>query len=477
MKTGKFKFGPWLPDLAELDNDGVVEALNVLFENGQYRQYLPLDPTGAVLAHMPVAAFRATGQAGTEVHVATNDFGTASALYVGTGAGASSWTDVTGPVASSSALAWMFAQYKEQIFATSTLENPRFRTLQSGSAFAKLTGVDGDAPKAAVCGIVGQFLVLGDQRNASGGAPYSIQWSVIDAPTRWPTPNSATAIAGQSGQQFFKAKYGAVLGISEGDQWSVVLMSGSLQRMTYQGGGTVFAFDTIYDGPGPVSQDAWIKVGPYIYFASLTGLYACDGTSIIPIGRGMVDQYFASNANFNQPKLIKAGVHWTKRLIYWTYATHSTPNSPAEMLVYNIDEKKWTHVQDTVQCFVNGEEGNYLVSGIEAFSTTKQCGLFLGSPAQAILTTGEAELSPGGKALVQGVRPQISGPFAPQIDVGWRNNETDSVTYVTGSAVDSFTGSSNVIVDARYHRARFTIAGGFDAAVGGEFDAQASSQY
>jgi hypothetical protein len=410
----RFKLGEWLPDLAELDNPGVLEALNVLWESGQYRPYLPLSTTSAALPQLPLAAYRATGFAGTEVTVVTPGVSgfVDSKIYVGTGATASSWNDVTPSTPASPVIKnAMFAQYNEEVFVTSRgpTSGPYSRSILGAGPYVQLTGTFGNAPKAGVIGVVGQFLVLGDLNWNPGGFPYQIQWSGVNAPHNWPTPNSADAIAEQSGTQYFKAQYGKVLGISEGDQWAVVLMDGAIERMTYTGGNTVFGFDTIYQGPGPVSPDAWIKFGPYVYYASAAGFYVTDGTNVIPIGRNKVDRYFTSTCDFNNASLVRVGVHWDKRIIYWTFPTHTSGGVVSEMMVYSLDEKKWTHVHDTVVCFVKGEEGNIVFDGIEAFSTNKACGYFTGFPPTATFVTPEAEFNPGKRAIVTSVTPQVSG--------------------------------------------------------------------
>lgn len=477
----RFKLGEWLPDLADLDNPGVLEALNVLWESGQYRAYLPLSATSAALGQMPLGAYRATGFAGTEVSVVACD-GTTAHIYAGTGATASSWTDVTPtPSPSPSIRNGMFAQYKEEVFVTSRgpTSGPYSRTILAGGGstpYAKLTGAYGDAPKAGVIGVVGQFLVLGDLFWNAGGFPYQIQWSGIDAPHNWPTPNSADAIAQQSGTQYFKAQYGKVLGIADGDQWSVVLMDGAIERMTYTGGNTVFGFDTIYQGPGPVSPDAWVKFGPYVYYASATGFYVTDGTNVIPIGRNKVDRYFTSTCDFNNANLVRVGVHWDKRLVYWTFPTHSSSGIVAEMMVFNIDEKKWTHVQDTIACFVKGEEANIVFDGIEAFSTNKSCGYFVGFPGTVTFVTAEAEFNPGKRAIVTSVTPQVSGATSVSVKVGSRSTQSGSVVYTPSITPDAFTGDCNCFVDNRYHRAEIDIVG-FATATGGTFEAQPSSSF
>lgn len=473
----KFKFGDWLPDQESLDSPGLVECLNVLRESLNYGPYLPLTGLGTAISQTVLAARRCSGQGDNIVYVGACSGGV-NKLYTGTGSGAGSWTDRTPGGLSGSASSWSIRQYNETVIATDLLDNPQYHVLGSGGNFAQLTGAYGAAPKAGVAGIIGQFVMLG---NLPTIAPYAVQWSGINAPLNWPTPLSADAIAQQSGRQYLEPDYGVVRGIAQGDQWGIILMDGGLVRVSYTGGSTVFGFDTIERSPGCFSQDSWIKVGPLVYFAGPAGFYATDGTSVVPIGRGKVDKYFLSIVDQSHPGSIRTGVHWGKRLVYWTFARNGGAGVANEMLIYNIDEKNWTHVLDGVQCFVIGEEANFSAYGVEAFATANmKCGVFVGSAGTATFVTPEMELNPGGKAMVTGVTPQIAGLNAfmtVTVKIGSRDSQGDAVTLTPATSLTATTGQADFLVDARYHRAEIDIVGNFDNAIGGVFDSQPTSQF
>jgi hypothetical protein len=466
----KFKFGEWLPDQEALDSPGIIECLNVLHESGNYVPYLPLVVSGVALAQTPLYALRANSNGGSVVYV-----GGPSKLYTGTGAGSVAWTDRTpGGIAGSNN--WSMAQYTETVIATDFADHPQYHTLGAGGNFARLTGAFGDAPDAGIVGVIGQSVFLG---NLSGIAPYAVQWSGINAPLNWPAPASADAIAQQSGRQYLAPSLGTVYGVSEGDQWGIILLSGGLARVTYTGGDTAYGFDTIQKAPGVIGPNAWIKVGQLIYYASPVGFFVTDGTSVVPIGRGKVDGYFSTQWDRLQLD-VRVGVHWSKRLIYWTFVKNGgTPGVPTEMMIYNIDEKNWTHVQDGVLLFVHGEEALFTSDGIEAFdAATNKCGLFTGLPGTATITTAEAELNPGGTALVNGFTPQIDGDsnfMTVTVTLGSRESQGQAaLTNTAATALTPFTGAADFSVDARFHRAQINIAGPFNKAIGGVFDAQAT---
>lgn len=473
----KFKFGEWLPDQPELDNPGITEALNVLWNGGQYRVYNPLNATGTAVPKMPLTAIRVSANVliplPTEVVVAAKDATGVAKIYAGSGAGAGSWTDVSNVITGySTSDRFGFAQYGNNVFSCNTFSVLEYRPAFGGATtFTPLS-----APKFYNIGVVGQFLV-GGNLSQSSGFPNQIQWSAIDDPLNWPTPNTAAAIAVQSGTQILQQAQGAVQGVGGGDQWAVVMQDAAVTRMTYNGGATVFAFDTIYKGPGPISQYAWVKVGQLIYFASRAGFFVTDGTNVIPIGEQKVNKYFRDTADFNFPLLFSCGVEWRKRVILWSFPILGSSGVPAMVMALNIDDKRFTHCNDTIATFVMNEENQVYSPGTEAFhATNKECGVLNGTPGTAVLTSLEVEFNTGGKTLVQGVMPQVSGT-SPVISVriGSRNGQGDAVTYSASESPDAFTQSANFLVDKRYHRAEVSIAGNFDKAIGGEFDVTPSS--
>lgn len=473
----KFKFGEWLPDQPDLDNPGLTECLNVIRVNATYQPYKPLVTSGTALPGVVQRAFRARGS-GTintlgEIYAAISSVVSGNRLYVQPPAG--TFTDVTGPTLASDERVSLL-QYNEVVIAVSAASNPQYRTLGAPTSthFAKLTGPYGDAPQSVCGNVVGQFVVLG----ATSTAPYTVQWSGINAPFNWPTPNSADAIAQQSGIQYLDSSLGSVVGITQGDQWGLILTEGGIVRMTYVGGQVVFQFDTIWKAPGP-GQNGWVRVGGKIYFWTAAGFFVCDGVTVTPIGLGKVDQYYLTKLSNNSTLGIHAGVDYINKLIYWTLPTSGTSGDTSlEVLAYNYLENRWTHAADTLRCFVDEEEStmtNY--RGPFAFGNDSKLGEQTGTPGTATFTTAEAEFNPGKRAIVTSVTPQVTGTNSYTVKVGSRTFQSQSVSYTAAISPDPFTGDCNCFVDDRYHRAEIDIVGNFNQAMGGEFDAQPSSVF
>ncbi len=84
----------------------------------------------------------------------------------------------------------------------------------------------------------------------------------------------------------------------------------------------------------------------------------------------------------------------------------------------------------------------------------------------ATLTSGEADLNQGGRAVVNSVRPLINGGTTT-VRVGTRDSLSDSVSWSTSTSLNSRTDIANFRSEGRYHRVEFsnstmTTAQGFE---------------
>lgn len=467
--AGKFKFGDWLPDLSDLDNPGILEALNVLpvgkTESG-YAPYSPLATSGTALVTgtsiFDCVALLAAAIGGSTpyVYVGTLDGHLYQSLATG-----GSWTDYSGGVISQPISS--LAQYNNLLFAAANTAGIWQKTVGSGSNATQVVG----APNAGVLGVIGQFLVAGNISTTPLVSPHLVMWSAIGNPTNWPTVGSAAAIAAQSGEQFLHYELGAVTGIFGGDQWGVILQQNGITRVTYIGGAVVFQFDTLSGGIGMDYANAAVKIGGLIYFASSRGFYATDGVSVLPIGEEKVNRWFVANVvDVGDLPFGSVAVDWTNKLIYWGFGVAGT----APLVVYNFETKRFTHAGDAnFAVMVAANVASFTSLGVQAIGQDKKLGFFTGTPGTATLTTSEVELNPGGKTLVQGFRPQVTraGITAPSITVriGQRSSEGGAVFFGSAITPNASTGFADALVEDNYHRAETDIAGAFTQAIGGEF--------
>lgn len=463
---GAITFKEWLPDQADLNNPGLTEAKNVIPFDGVYRKYSPLltpglasstlnaRAQGAVTQLVPPSSYRLFAGTSTKLYVSGVDKSAATYNTASTGF-------------------WRFAFYGEQVIATNGVDLPQTRVASTTGNFATLGSTAGTAPSAVHVESIGQFVMLG---NLPASQTHFVRWSGIDAPTSWPTPGSATAIAQQSGEQELNYRAGQVMAITGGDQFGLVFQESAVTRVTYIGGSTVFQFDDIEAGRGAAFPNGVVRHGALVYFASADGFFVTDGVQVKSIGSGKVNRYFSSTCDMTFRQRVYAAVDVRNRCVLWCYpTTTATAGRPNRVLIYNYEEERWARAEDEMEVLTTfGTLLDSFSSAMIAFTSDFGDNFFTGTPGSAILTTGEMEPNPGGFASYQGVKPLVDATVnAVTVAMGTRNNRTDAVTYSSETTANSRTGFANFRTEAKYHRMRLTIAGTFNAAQGVEYQAEA----
>ena len=93
----------------------------------------------------------------------------------------------------------------------------------------------------------------------------------------------------------------------------------------------------------------------------------------------------------------------------------------------------------------------------------------------ATFTTGAPQLTEGRRSIIEGVRPLGDGVSASSVRIGAQELISDSVTWATGSSVNSRTGMSNFragdgVPEGRYLRLEMVFSGGFTTAYGADIE-------
>lgn len=491
-------FKEWLPDQPDLGNPGLIEAHNVLVaDNGAYMHFP--QPTAATHNGSTVGTIPSSLSAGSstinsgimyshnEMFVASSNFIFGRVLGVG-----GPWSTASATISSAGNSPIRFARVLDSIIATclghTALASTRIDSGTSYTGFTTLSTSD-TTPRAAVVGSVGQFAVLGNLiENTTGNAmnPSHVRWSAIGNPRDWPTPNSSTALASQAGQQDLGYDGGDVTAIHGGDQFAVVLQTSRITRMTYIGGTSVFQFDTISEKEGSFFEGGSIRVDDLTYFISRNGFKVTNGVSVEAIGHGKADRYFWETVAvdyLNDPANAKT-IIWTaydsdRKDIYWLYKT--ALGVPATgVIVYNVPTARFTRATVAGHYALMDFAQNLGVSNriyLHCVDANRQLQFFAGAPSAATLTTGEVEGNPGGYSYVSGVKPVIDVTAnAVTIAMGTRNDSLSSPSFTSEITVNSRSSFCDFRSEARYHRARVTIAGTFNSAQGLHVNASPSGQ-
>lgn len=477
-------FGEWTPDLPDIATPGLTVAKNVIPQDASYRPLKELGVAGDALTARCQGAFAGSDSASTVVIYA----GDASKLYQ---RNASAWDDVSavGGYATSSQGYWRFAQYNDKVLATNFQDEVQIATV-GATDFADVTG----APKAKQVGVIRNFVFLGDTTDATfGHVPYAVQWSAIDDPTDWPIPFTDDAASKQSSRENLNAAYGPVQYIADGESFGLVFQERAITRFTYVGGAVVFQVQPYERSRGAYAPQSCVQIGNITYFLALDGFYATDGYQVTPIGDKKVNTWFLRDVDLSFVERITAAADAEKGVIVWSYCgSGGALGVPNRVIIYNFRENRWSYGEQEVELIFGGRSPGYTLDELDAvsasidglgasldsaawtggytvlqaFSTDHKLGEFVGAVKTATIETAEVALNAPGRAYVSRVKPEVEAGENITVSLGTRTDGSSNIAWTFPVSLHPRTREANFRSDAFYHRARLTIAGGFDSATG-----------
>jgi len=151
----------------------------------------------------------------------------------------------------------------------------------------------------------------------------------------------------------------------------------------------------------------------------------------------------------------------------------------SQALAYNYKTQQWTRlpgasthrwysVQDPTRVLGMVQESDQAMMIHDSSSTAA-------TPATATMVTADFEMDPGFQSTVDGCQPLGDGISVSSVRMGVADLLSDSVTWSTGSALNTrtgfagFRGAANYPTGA-YHRAELTYTGGFTTVSGAYFE-------
>lgn len=479
----RLMFTEYLPDLPDFQNAGTTEATNVLPLGDSYQSMPSASVYSDALTARNQGAYSAQDKAGVPYTFA----GDVSKLY---SLSSAAYSDVSkgGGYSTGEEEWWRFAKYGNQVIATNYSDDMQLLTL-GGANFADLSAT---APKAKDVAVVKNFLVAINTDDVTDGAvPNRVRWPSLTDITAW-TVSSVT----QADFQDLEGDGGWNQRII-GGEYGVIFQERSIWRMTYVGSPIVFQFDEVERGRGTPAPGSVVKVGTWIAYLGIDGFYIFDGQRSVPIGANKVDKTFWDTVDVNYHYRMNAVADPDNQLIYWGYVSTNATNGRIDtILVYNYSpnsKMRWSRITDVdVQSlFPSLSEGYTLEqldsinSSVDALTFSLDSRAWMGNARQisgfnsdnkqinydgaamdATIETTEAQIFENFRAQVTLVRPLVDGSSATvSVQLGERNLLSDSVSYQTEVSTNA-TGNCPVRSNARYHRARVKISGGFNHAQG-----------
>jgi hypothetical protein len=458
-------FGEWRPDLPDFQHPGATEAKNVIPDFNSYRPFpakhtvSPVsgapatDVTGAFYSETPPTSLATLGEGFVYA-------GTATKLHRywldSTTVGSDTWSDVTRTtVGDYTSGQWQFAKFGTRIIAVNGADGPQSYVEGSSTDFAALAG--SPPTGARFVSVVRDFVNMAPNGNTQ-------HWSAINDPEDW-TPSATT----QSDTQTVP-EGGIITGLA-GGEYGLTFMENAIYRQTYIGSPLIFQFDRITSLIGMSNGNGLAQHEDMVFFHSGEGFFVIKGgQQIIPIGEGKVDRYVI---NETQATSTITGAIDPFRKIYVARLTRTADDfEQHELLIYHWPSGRWSRVELAVEA----DEFTFLFSAksdknsgvidfmsLGAFegSTFYDFSTFHSGNMAAVLETTEAQIFPGRRAFVQGVRPIIDGGTDANITVALaaRAAPNDTVSFGSAVAMNS-SGLSPQRSSGRFHRAQVNVAAG-----------------
>lgn len=507
-------FGEWTPDLDPLlAQDNLQVAKNVIPKTGGYAPMRSLSPViGESLSYPPRGSFRLKNDDGSNSFFAAahNSDSGEMELYqfrtsdIGGGVIENRWVDVS---ADSQYLGILqrrveFAGFDSLVFAASYSNPTQVIDTSRDSAFADAPS---NTPRAAHVTVAENFLFLGDLFTRDSGAVRNgVQWSAVNDPLNFPLPGTDIATAVLSGRQVFEGNGGAINAIVAGSEVVGIFQEEATWRADFVGGDVVWRFSNIEESIGCFIKGAATAFERSIFFLAEDGFRVSNYTSSQSVGKDRVNDWFFRefDAEFPDSLTFLKDPQATRILVSFpSKGSNGVPNrvlvydyalnrfSFGEEVVYaavdvgsiplNLDSPDADFDRDVLEDDLSGSgDLNYGVLSFDereagdgsrragGFDSSFRLSSFTGGNLEGELETGDLELTPGGRSMINGVKSHIRGEGVTVQVAG-----IDDISPGDASPLDwslpagrERGGIHPVRRDALYHRLRFNLGRNWEEA-------------
>lgn len=465
-------FGPFAPDLSELDVGVCAVALNVYPGLNSYSPILAADtPYSDALPEAPRGLFLARKQNGTFVALAGTD-GTLQRLD------GNSWTEIGSGFNVPVDEFWSGVQFGTTFIFTNITDGAQAYDLEAGGSTGALSG---SPPAARFVDVIEDYVVLASLASDA----FAIAWSDTNDAEEWSTGNSGSQSFPDGGRvQNFAGAAG------------LVVQETAIRDMIHApGSAEVFQFQKREQAKGTIAPYSVIKFGPWLAYLAEDGFWFNDKN----ISAGRITKYFFEAVDRNRLFSVIGTFDPNRPVFYWLARTSEADNFDFG-LIYNWQADKWSAMsgQDILMASNMATTGITLEQigalypiledvpysldsrvwqgGRPVFGVINgdfQLAFFEGAALEATLETGEKTLIPGRRAMIRSVRPMVDASAAV-VAVGRRERQADARTW-TGESVMQPSGRCPVRASGRLFRCRVRIPAGttWRHATGVEIEASA----
>jgi hypothetical protein len=359
---------------------------------------------------------------------------------------------------------WVFAAFGNAALALKNDTPLQATTNIFGSNFADVAGAPGGGASMAV---QANFVIVAGY---SPAWPYRDGWwcSALGDYTDW-TPDVAT----QCAQGRLTQTPGEILRVIAFQNDLIFFKATSIIRGTYVGTPSVWAFSVISTDIGLAGgHDSVVQVGGVLYWVGPDGFYSFNGASIQKIRSAPWTWLLEEIETFVLASLMQG--HWdpSRKVIRWYYAPRLS-NELTGGIAYHIDTDRWGRFSAPVDwatsslfeyspTSTDGRLNNLVLSAAVVInSATRTVMNFRGEPLESSFTTGDFGDDDNVTAIMGARVRYLSGPSSSNMTHYHRMNSSDGLT--TGETVARTDGKYNVSHSARWHRAKFTQNGRYEA--------------
>lgn len=467
--------GAYTPDQPALENQGALEAKNVIPAAKSYRPFPAFSAVTSALTARAQGWFSCRDTAGN-IH---NFAGDATKLYKLSSDGLT-WDDVSrtagGAYATDSSGGWSFTQFNDFVIAVNGVDAPQKFELGTDTNFSALAGSPSISRFVAT---IRDFVWMGRVTSAQN----RVKWSGIADPESWAISQITLA------DEQDIADGGYIMGLTGGEA-GLVLQRNAIKRATFVGPPVIFQFDEISKNIGVMAEGSIAAYENDVFFLSDNGFYHCYAQlELRRIGVEIVDKFFLDDFDASYPHRITSAIDPQNSLYVVSYpGAGNSGGTPNKGLVYHWPTQRWARFEQEVELVyaAQSQSGQTLdslddISGsldalpysldsvqwtgtgrlqLSAFSTSHTSGSFSGSNMAATVDTGEFQLAQGSRSMINAVRPMVDGSSATvTVKPITRNNLSENVTVGAAVSLNSI-GVANMRTNARYHRFRLEVASG-----------------
>ena len=473
------EFKGWAPDMADLANPGVTEALNVVPIPGGFGPLKAMSvESDALTARCQGAAPASDADGNTFVYA-----GDATKLYVLVNEG---WTNVSksGGYSTPADAQWEFSAFSpSQMVATNGQDAVQVVSPSSTSTFANLIDST-NQPTAKHIGIVGDFLILGNTFDSTDGQrSQRVWWSGLADPTDF-DPSAQT----QCDFQDLK-EGGHVQRIIGGRKRGLIVQDNAIRLMPYVGSPLVFDLSYVIEtGRGTLIPGSIVALGGMVFGIDDEGFWRyTDGAGISRIGHGQVDREFLDNFDMVYRSRVTAAIDPMSKCVVWSFPnTSASGGSPNKLFLHQYVTGEWSNATLNTEMIFTSREQGYTLDSLDnlttdidsltysldsraytagglvlaAFDTDHKFNLFTGSNLAATIESPELQPNALGLSTIQSVRPLVHGS-SPTITCAVASRATlqAAQTFGTAQSLDA-TGKASFTSNGRYHKFRTAIAAG-----------------